>query len=81
MQNIEKAKKEIEKLEAEEAKEKESKKSSGTATPAAEANGDATPAAENGDSKGDDKIIDEVSNDLAEKATLEEKKEEGVAAA
>lgn len=76
--NIEKAKKEIEKLEAEEAKEKEGKKSSsssGDATPTTSAaSGDAT------ETKSDDQAVEEVTNDVAEKATLDEKKAEVAAA-
>ncbi|KAK7743168.1 multicopy suppressor of BFA (Brefeldin A) [Cytospora paraplurivora] len=69
--NIEKAKKEIEKLEAEEAKEKEAKKSSsGTATP----NGN---GATNGE-KSDDKV-EEVTKEV-EKASIEDQKEEVAAA-
>lgn len=73
MQNIEKAKKEIEKIEAEEAGEKEGKKaSSGAATP----NGESADATENGD-----KDVNDVAKDLAEKANIEEDKKEEVAAA
>lgn len=67
LQNIEKAQKEIEKLEAEEAKEKEGGKKSGSATP----NGD---AAENGD-----KAVDAVAKDVAD-ASLEDKKDAEVVA-
>ncbi|KAI3398802.1 hypothetical protein diail_8493 [Diaporthe ilicicola] len=71
--NIEKAKKEIEKIEAEEAKEKEGKKSSsGTATP----NGNG--AASNGEKSGDK--VEDVTKEV-EKASIEDKKEEAVAAA
>ncbi|KAL1846093.1 multicopy suppressor of BFA (Brefeldin A) [Diaporthe australafricana] len=71
--NIEKAKKEIEKIEAEEAKEKEGKKSSpGPATP----NGNG--AASNGETSGDK--VEEVTEKV-EKATIEDKEGEAVAAA
>ncbi|ROW05229.1 hypothetical protein VSDG_00067 [Cytospora chrysosperma] len=68
--NIEKAKKEIEKIEAEEAKETK-KPSSGAATP----NGNAT---SNGE-KSDDKV-EEVTKEV-EKASIEDKKEEEAVAA
>lgn len=72
-QNIEKAKKEIEKIEAEEAKEKDGKKSSsGAATP----NGNGAIA--NGESA-DDKVA-EVTKEV-EEASIEDKEEEAVAAA
>ncbi|CAN8103112.1 unnamed protein product [Discula destructiva] len=76
-QNVEKAKKEIEKIEAEEAKEKDSKSTSGAATPAT-SNGTAT-ATENGD-KSDAKTVEKITEDVKE-ATLEDKKGEEVAAA
>lgn len=77
-QNIEKAKKEIEKIEAEEAKDNGTKKTaSGVATP----NGDAAAATttENGD-KSDDKTVEKVTEDIKE-TTLEDKKGEEVAVA
>lgn len=79
LQNVEKAKKEIEKIEAEEAREKDTKKTaSGAATPAL-SNGGAATATENGN-KSDDNAVDEVTEHVKE-ANLEEKKGEEIAAA
>lgn len=77
-QNVEKARKEIEKIEAEEAKEREPKNTaSGAATPPT--NGDAATTTENGDNS-EDKAVEEVTGDVKE-VTLEDKKDEEVAAA
>lgn len=65
MQNIEKAKKEIEKIEAKEA---------------AEANGESTEANGVNGKKSDDKAVAEVTSELKD-ASIEDKKEEGAAAA
>lgn len=68
LQNVEKAKKEIEKIEAEEANERDGKKSSsGTATP----NGNG--AASNGE-KSDVKVEDVTKG--VEEASIEDKKED-----
>lgn len=75
LQNIEKAKKEIEKIEAEEAQDSGTKKTtSGTATP----NGEAA-TTKNGDTS-DDKTVEDVTKDVKE-TTLEDKQEAKVDAA